>query len=103
MLLIGRFSSDLFPGKDFRSKMSQMLDIGRETKSFRYPNVVEYTIWGMKHSETIKSPKSSEAGVPSGAGANALSWSMTSTSPSSQARMASAATMSTRSQVTLPA
>ena len=57
----------------------------------------------MKHGETISSPKSSDAGVPSGAGASRVSWSTSTASPSSHSRIASAATTSTRSQVMLPA
>jgi putative spermidine/putrescine transport system substrate-binding protein len=53
--------------------------------------------------DTIRSPKSSEAGVPSGAAARISSWSTSIARPSSQRRMASEATTSTRSQVMLPA
>ena len=60
-------------------------------------------MFGTKHSLTIRSPKSSVAGVPSGAGASSSSCSISWMRPSSQAVIASAATMSTRSQDQLSA
>ena len=67
------------------------------TRSFRYPNVVELTICGMKHSDTMRLPKSFDAGVPSGAGASSSSCFTGKMMPSSHAVIASEATISTRS------
>ena len=51
--------------------------------------------------ESVPAKKSSDAGVPSGAGASQVSGSISMINPSSHAVIASAATMSTISQVTL--
>ena len=51
--------------------------------------------------DRVPAKKSSDAGVPSGAGASHVSGSISMISPSSHAVIASAATMSTISQVTL--
>ena len=50
----------------------------------------------------MRSPKSFEAGVPSGAEASWLSWSISIAKPSSHNRIASEATTSTTSHVTFP-
>ena len=52
--------------------------------------------------DSVPAKKSSDAGVPSGAGASQVSGSISMINPSSHAVIASEATMSTMSQVTLP-